>query len=178
MAHYVWELGFDFDHLDGHDGTCDLQLGLVKDADGWKPASPYLIKAGETVAFHIYDLTDELIGIETTLSSVVIEFSAAREGDRQTPFNDDEIALNPTFVPGDGEGNLKKTSSYFSKERPVYSPEGKKEWTVHAAAEHSHLNMMVTVIVTKKFGELYRTRKFVVDPEMVIDSHGETDPPS
>jgi hypothetical protein len=141
---------------------------------GEVPASPYLIKPDDTITFHIYDLTDDpswQAGPEK-LDVVVIEFFKAREGDQPGPFGD-AVVLAPTFT----IEQLKKQSAYFAKEYPYYSCG--QEWQVSANAEGSHCHMMVTVIVTKeKSGEGKETRKFVVDPEMVIDSQGGVDPQS
>lgn len=164
---YVWDLAFSFDHRPKPDGTYDLQIGLLKKSGNtYIPASPVGIAKDNTVGFSIYDLTKTGTWTETKLHCVVIEFSAAISGGRHTPFGNMDIVLAPTFV-HQGKG----TSGYFGGEYPAHTCAN--SWTVNEAAKGEHCEMTVTVFVTKvdSAGKV-DTRRFVVDPEMIVDSNG------
>jgi hypothetical protein len=174
MASYIWDLGFDFNHLRKPDGNHDLQIGLVKydsTQNKYLPASPITMGSNDTVKFSLYDLT---MGAEkdkwekTIIHAALVEFSPAMEGSRGTPFGDEEQVLIPKL---DFSGNS-GVSAYFGGTYPVYHWD--KAFSINPSASQHHCEMTVTVIVTKKKKNeaKYETRKFVVDPEMIIDSNG------
>lgn len=175
MALYVWDLAFNFNHRPKPDGTYDLQIGLLKEVeidDGkakkkvYIPASPVAMAIGDEVGFSIYDLTKTGTWTKTVLHCVVIEFSAATLGGRSTPFGDMEIVLAPTFK---HQGASK--SAYFGGQYPVHTCADR--WLINAAADGHHCEMTVTAFVTKVDGSgNVHTRRFVVDPEMIVDSNG------
>lgn len=177
---YVWDLGFDFNHTAKPDGTYDLQIGLVKLIDNkYAPASPIPMALDKSVGFSLYDLT---MGAEkdkwdkTIINAAIIQFDAAKPGSRMSPFGEaDELhILTPTFKFAAASG----VSAYFGGTYPIYHWDGKLpdggSLKIHQNARQHHCEMTVTVIVTKKKKNeaKYERRRFVVDPEMIIDSNG------
>lgn len=167
MADYAWDLAYSFDHRPKADGTYDLQLGLLKydeAAKKWFPASPVGLKKDDRFKFSLFDLTKTGNWTTTKVSAVVIEFSAAINGGRNTPCGDMEVVLVPSF---DHIGA--SNSGYFGGPHTAFnSPEW---WTIQNDGGVLHCEMTVTVYVTKKAGSKHaESRKFIVDPEMIIDS--------
>jgi hypothetical protein len=164
MGRYVWDLGFHFDHVQKYDGTFDLQIGLC-DTDNIRPASPIGLKAGDKIGFSIYDLTLPEHAVQPEVKLFLVEFAAAKK-DQTDPSPFAEAVFQPQLNPVTGKGSI----FFGSRKFGYHPPEGEKHYyPIKSGIGGNSYEMTVTVIVKNSLGEY---RKFIVDPEMIIDSQG------
>jgi hypothetical protein len=170
MALYAWDLGFHFDHDKKYDGTCDLQIGLCDVAKN-RPGSPFGLKSGDKIAFSAYDLTASSTSKPEVLLFLV-EFAAANsaQGDF-SPLQGEAVVFQPAIA------YVSNTNSLFFGPRAhgFQAPLADKEkyyYTIKPMQGSSRsYEMTVTLIVKKEVSaNKFEYRKFIVDPEMIIDS--------
>jgi hypothetical protein len=156
MASYCWELGVDWNAVEGATGSGYLQNGFVLEGTAPAMASPVGLGLGDTVAFRVFDVTGAEPGVKEVFLSLTSRAAVAGQLQSRT------LRSEQPTVAGTGM-------------RPSVTFRGNFPCWESAAMPIDHTGkFLLTFTVRATDGVVDRT--FVVDPEMVVGEDGPVAP--
>lgn len=191
MALWGWDLGFDWNSVEGDGDNQLLMEGLVDfdqvrgrlhnpkpDWGYWScPASPMWIQAGDYIKFNLYNLTSngssDMQGYK--LRKVHVHFKNSLGGTPAGPVEQGDLTLNPAPVGLHFPDKLYH-SSIFSVIGEKAFPLWELKWAngeirsrISTDANGKRFIMTATVIIEKIGGaDDGKLKSFYVDPEMAV----------